>query len=85
LMKANQIGWAVWPWKRIDLDNGHPVIESIAMPDSWEKLFRYLVGAWFSGKPSRAAAEQGMAQMLGAIRTQNCTENLALAKTLAGQ
>ena len=85
LMKANQIGWAVWPWKRIDLENGHPAIESIAMPDSWEKLFRYLVGAWFSGKPSRAAAEQGMAQMLDAIRTQNCTENVALAKTLAGQ
>jgi endoglucanase len=85
LMKANQIGWAVWPWKRIDLENGHPVIESITMPDAWEKLFKYLVGAWFSGKPSRAAAEQAMAQMLEAIRTQNCTENVALAKTLAGQ
>jgi endoglucanase len=45
LMKANQIGWAVWPWKRIDLGNSHPVVESIAMPDAWEKLFRYLVGA----------------------------------------
>jgi len=85
LMKANQIGWAVWPWKRIDLGNGHPVIESIALPDAWEKLFRYLVGAWFSGKPSQAAAEQGMAQMLEAIRTQNCTENTALAKVLAGR
>ncbi len=84
LMKANGIGWAVWPWKRIDLENDHPVIESITMPDAWEKLFRYLAGAWFSGKPSRAAAEQGMAQMLEAIRTQNCTENVALAKTLAG-
>jgi endoglucanase len=85
LMKANQIGWAVWPWKRIGLENGHPVIESIAMPDAWEKLFRYLVGAWFSGKPSRAAAEQGMAQMLDAIRTPNCTENVALARMLAGR
>jgi hypothetical protein len=55
------------------------------MPDAWEKLFRYLVGAWFSGKPSRAAAEQGMAQMLEAIRTQNCKEDAVLAKTLAGQ
>lgn len=85
LMKANQIGWAVWPWKRIGLDNGHPVIESIAMPDAWEKLFKYLVGAWFSGKPSLAAAQQGMAQMLEAIRTQNCTEDKALAKILAGR
>jgi len=85
LMKANEIGLAVWPWKRIDLQNGHPVVESIAMPEAWEKLFRYLVGAWFSGKPSPAAAEQGMAQMLEAIRTQNCTENAALAKVLSGQ
>jgi hypothetical protein len=55
------------------------------MPDAWEKLFRYLVGAWFSGKPDGAAAEQGMAQMLQAIRTQNCTENTPLAKALAAR
>lgn len=85
LMKTNQIGWAVWPWKRVGLDNGHPVIESITMPDAWEKLFRYLVGPWFSGRPSTAAAHQGMAQMLQAIRTRNCTEDKALAKILASQ
>ncbi|MFZ1205830.1 MAG: glycoside hydrolase family 5 protein [Candidatus Acidiferrales bacterium] len=85
LMKDNQIGWAVWPWKRIDFGNNHPAIETITMPDAWEKLFRYLVGAWLSGKPDRAAAEQGMAQMLQAIRTQNCVENTPLAKALAAR
>lgn len=84
LMEANRIGWALWPWKRIDLGNDHPAIETIAMPDAWEKLFRYLVGAWFSGKPDRAAAEQGMAQMLQAIRTQNCSENKLLVNALTG-
>jgi hypothetical protein len=55
------------------------------MPDAWEKLFRYLVGAWFSGKPDRATAEQGTTQMLEAIRTQNCIENTPLAKALTGR
>ena len=64
---------------------GTRLIESISMPGAWEKLLRYLVGAWFSGKPSQAAAEKGMAQMLEAIRTQNCTEDTALVKTLSGQ
>ncbi|MGB6430314.1 MAG: cellulase family glycosylhydrolase [Candidatus Acidiferrales bacterium] len=85
LMKANRIGWAVWPWKRIDLGNNHPVIETIAVPDAWEKLFKYLVGAWFSAKPAPSAAEQAMAQMLEAIRTPNCRENAALARSLAAQ
>ena len=85
LMKNNRIGWAVWPWKRIDLGNGHPAVESIDLPDAWEKLFRYLVGAWFSGKPDRASAERGMAQMLEAIRTENCIENGLLAKALSAR
>ncbi len=45
LMKANEIGWAFWPWKRIDLGNGHPVIETIRMPDSWDTT----VGRWSFG------------------------------------
>jgi len=85
LTEDNRIGWAVWPWKRIDLGNGHPVVEAIAMPEAWEKLFRYLVGAWFSGKPDRATAEQGMAQMLRAVRTGNCSENKLLVKALTGR
>ncbi|HTX15291.1 MAG TPA: cellulase family glycosylhydrolase [Candidatus Baltobacteraceae bacterium] len=85
LMEANHIGWAVWPWKRIDLGNNHPAVETIALPDAWESLFKYLVGAWFSGKPSPENARQAMAQMLEAIRTENCTENPALVKALTGR
>lgn len=85
LMEANRIGWALWPWKRIDLENNHPAIESIALPDAWEDLFKYLVGAWFAGKPSREKAEQGMSQMLQAIRTENCTEDRALLHALTGR
>jgi len=85
LMKVNQIGWAVWPWKRIALDNGHPVIETIVMPDSWDRLSRYLVGALFAGKPTQTQAEQGMSEMLQAVRSQNCKEDRALEKMLTGR
>ena len=85
LMEDNRIGWAVWPWKRIDLGNDHPVIETMALPEAWEKLFRYLVGAWLSGKPDRVIAERAMADMLRAIRTQDCSENKLLVKALTGR
>jgi endoglucanase len=84
LMKENQIGWAVWPWKRIDLENRHPVIETVTLPASWEKLADYLVGAWFSGRPKPAEAEQAMSEMLQAVRTSNCQENLKLEQILSG-
>jgi endoglucanase len=83
LMKSNEIGWAVWPWKRIALDNGHPVIESIVVPDSWNKLSKYAVGAIFTGKPTAPQAREGMEQILRAIRTQNCEEDLSLEGILA--
>jgi len=85
LMKANRIGWAVWPWKRIELGNGHPVIETIAMPDLWNKLSRYITGAPFAPKPVPAEARQGMSEMLEAVRTANCKEDAGLAGILAGK
>jgi hypothetical protein len=84
LMKANHIGWAVWPWKRIDLHNSHPVIETIRAPQAWNALAGYLVGAWLARRPSRSQAERAMRLMLRAIRTPNCTEDEALGRMLAG-
>ena len=83
LMKANNIGWAVWPWKRIS--DGNPVIQTIVMPDSWNKLSKYLVGAILSGKPAPAQAQEGMSQMLQAIRTQSCQKDSSVEEMLAGK
>ena len=85
LMQANDIGWAVWPWKRIDLENGHPVIETIHVPEAWHAVAGYLVGAWLARRPSRPRMERAMASMLQAIRTANCTEDEALERVLAGR
>jgi endoglucanase len=85
LMKANGIGWAVWPWKRIDLKNGHPVMHTIEVPPDWTHIAGYLVGRWFAPKPAPSLAEQAMAHMLEAVQTTSCREDLALEKTLAGE
>ncbi len=84
LMKANGIGWSVWPWKRIDLMNGDPVIETIHVPASWKAIAPYLVGAWFSRRPARPEAELAMREMLQAIRSNNCSEDLMLEDALSG-
>ncbi len=84
LMKSNDIGWAIWPWKRIDLGNGHPVAETIAAPAAWKEISGYLVGRWFASKPSANQAELAISQMLSAARTANCREDAALIKVLAG-
>ncbi len=68
LMQANDNGWAVWPWKRIDLHNGHPVIGTIQVPEAWHAVAGYLVGAWLARQPSRPNMERAMASMLKAIR-----------------
>jgi endoglucanase len=85
LMKANEIGWAIWPWKRIDLNNNHPVIETIDPPEAWKRLTDYLVGAIFSRRPTPEETQQAMSEMLQAIRTSNCRENLALARILVSK
>lgn len=85
LMQANDIGWAVWPWKRIDLMNGDPAIETIHVPASWKAISGYLVGAWFSLRPARAEAELAMREMLQAIRSANCSEDVVLEGALAGR
>ncbi|HMK87651.1 MAG TPA: glycoside hydrolase family 5 protein [Steroidobacteraceae bacterium] len=84
LMKANDIGWSVWPWKRIDLMNGHPAVETIHVPASWKAIAGYLVGAWLSRRPARAEAELAIREMLQATKSANCAEDRVLEDALAG-
>jgi endoglucanase len=85
LMKANNIGWAVWPWKRVYRGNGAPVAETITTPMAWKDIADYLAGDPSAHKPSPQLAEQTMAEMLRAVRTHNCQEDTALIKVLAGR
>ena len=85
LLAPHDIGWAVWPWKRVALSAENPVIETIAAPSSWRELGGYLVGRWLARKPSPAAAEQAMEDMLVAVRTENCRTDRSLESILAGK
>lgn len=85
LLAAHGIGWAIWPWKRVALGNHHPVIETIEAPPAWGELAGYLVGRWLVRKPSQADAERAMAQMLVAVKTENCRTDQSLEKVLAGR
>lgn len=85
LMQSNHIGWAVWPWKRIDLKNHHPVIETIEPPSSWAPMAGFLVGRWFAHAPSTAAAEQALADIVLAVQTEHCRHDPSLERILAGR
>jgi len=85
LMKSNNIGWSIWPWKRVALSPSHPVIEAIQTPDAWQRIAGYLVGKWFTAKPSPAQAQAGMSAMLQAIPTAKCREDEQLVRVLAGR
>lgn len=84
LLERHGIGWAIWPWKRVAVGN-HPVIETVEAPPSWRELGGYLAGRWLVRKPAAAEAERAMADMLVAVRTENCLTDRALESALAGR
>ena len=45
LCEENDIGWALWAWKRVELDRDKPAIQTIDAPASWDRLADYLIGA----------------------------------------
>jgi endoglucanase len=83
LLEPHDIGWAIWPWKRVALSAENPVIETIEAPSSWRELAGYLVGRWLARKPSSATAERAMEDMLVAVRTANCRTDQSLESILA--
>jgi endoglucanase len=85
LLRVHGVGWAIWPWKRVDLGTSHPAIETIEVPRSWRDLAGYLVGRWLVRKPTPTEAEQALAEMLVAVRTTNCRTDQALEKVLADE
>ena len=84
LAEKHQVHWAVWPWKRVDLGSGRPVIQTISTSSKWNSLADYLISAPFHKKPTREEALIAMNQMLQAIQTQNTTQNKILLRSLTG-
>lgn len=64
--ETNNIGWAFWPWKKID---NRQVIYSVNPPEGYEKIIHY---SHTGEKPSRELAERVFSQLLDSIKVENC-------------
>jgi aryl-phospho-beta-D-glucosidase BglC (GH1 family)/ribosomal protein L25 (general stress protein Ctc) len=64
--EKNNIGWAFWPWKKID---NRQVVYSVKAPDGYDKIIEYSRGG---EKPSKEMAEQVFNQLLENIKVENC-------------
>jgi endoglucanase len=67
LFEANNIGWAFWPWKKMDTLN---TPYSIKLPAQWSEIATYSQGG---KKPSSEVAQKAFAELLVNIRLENCT------------
>jgi aryl-phospho-beta-D-glucosidase BglC (GH1 family) len=73
--EKNNIGWAFWPWKKID---NLQVLYSINAPEGYDKIREYSNS---DVKPSKEFAEQVLTQLLDSMKLENCLfrENIAQA------
>jgi len=64
--EKNNIGWAFWPWKKID---NRQVIYSVNAPEGYEKIIEYSRGG---EKPTKELSEKVLAQLLENLKIGNC-------------
>jgi endoglucanase len=64
--EANNIGWALWPWKKMDTRN---TPYSIKPPAHWEAVTEYSRGG---SKPASEVAREAFAELLSNVRLTNC-------------
>jgi len=65
--EANNVGWAFWPWKKMEARNAPCSIKS---PEGWEAIAAYSRGG--TNKPAPAVAQKVLAQLLKNIRLEQC-------------
>ena len=64
--EANNIGWAFWPWKKMDTDN---TPFSVKRPAKWDVIAAYSNGG---PRPESNIAKQAFTELLINIRLTNC-------------
>ena len=80
LLDSNSIGWAFWPYKKMQVASA-PV--SFAPPDGWDQIVAYAklqrgdgsVKARLSQRPSQEVIDRALAEFLDNIRLERCTVN----------
>jgi aryl-phospho-beta-D-glucosidase BglC (GH1 family) len=66
--EANHIGWAFWPWKKMDAANAP---YSIKPPKNWRAIAAYSRGNG-ADRPTKEAAQEIFDELLRNIRLENC-------------
>lgn len=64
--EKNNIGWAFWPWKKID---NQQVIYSIPSPEGYDKIVEY---SHTGVKPTKELSEKVFTQLLENMKFANC-------------
>lgn len=78
--EANNIGWAFWPWKKMDTAN---TPYSIKRPRAWDAIVSYVNDD--GPKPERAVAEAAFTELLENLRLENCVEFPAVINSMLHQ
>ncbi len=65
--EANNVGWAFWPWKKMETRN---TPYSIKTPEGWDAIMAYSRGG--GNKPAQAEALKAFNGLLENIRLENC-------------
>lgn len=68
LSDQNYIGWANWPWKKINNLDGPVIINSISL---WDKILAYKSNS-SNPRPTTSEAQSALNQMIENIKLENC-------------
>lgn len=68
LMDQLHIGWANWPWKKINNYDGPVIIEPIPL---WNKVIAYKANR-SNPKPTMAETQEALSQLIENIKLENC-------------
>jgi Cellulase (glycosyl hydrolase family 5) len=89
LLDKNDIGWAFWPYKKMDSDSS---IMRFTPPTGWGGIVIYAKQPWTTNKveealksrPANELVKNAFAELLEKIRFQNCLPNEAYIRALGG-
>ncbi|HXA00568.1 MAG TPA: carbohydrate-binding protein, partial [Cytophagaceae bacterium] len=69
LMNANNIGWAIWPYKKMSSISS---VSSFKQPSNWSTFANYVNGG---AMPSAATGQAILNELLEDVKVANCTVN----------
>jgi aryl-phospho-beta-D-glucosidase BglC (GH1 family) len=87
LLEENDIGWAFWPYKKMDTTSA---VESIIAPAGWDSISAYaqlpngagLTSERLKNRPPQEVIDRAFASLLENIRLSHCTTDLGYVRAL---